>query len=89
MNKPPLPSAQKTLFQTTDADLAAYLCARAYPLIDVDGLSPTPRFSFPPDAERSATAYYHDAAISAKSLLQAVRHIHQFTANRGSQPLHA
>jgi hypothetical protein len=84
---------QKTFFQTKDADLAAYLCARAYPIMGLESHSSATLFSFPREAELSATAYYQNASISAKSLLSAVRKLHQLTTNqlttnRGLKPLH-
>ncbi len=63
------------LFQTSDSDLATYLYARAYRLIDVWRVSDLPVFVFPEDAQLSAQAFYHGASVPAKDLLHASRQI--------------
>jgi hypothetical protein len=68
-------------FQTSDSDLATYLYARAYPLVDVWRVSDLPVSVFPQDAQLSAQAFYHGASVPAKDLLHASRQIQSIERN--------
>ena len=71
-------------FETIDLDLAAYLVARAYPVLCVTGDHESPCFQFPPNAALSAEAYYQGATVAAKTILYA---IHAIEKLRGGQQL--
>jgi hypothetical protein len=58
-------------FHTTNIDLAAYLFARAYPLLEIRRFDKLTIFSFPSEAALSAEAFYNGATVSAKNLLYA------------------
>ena len=63
----------KAAFQTADTDLATYLYARAYPLLEVKESDRQTIFKFPEEAALSAESFYHGATLSAKNLLYAAR----------------
>ena len=71
----------KTVFQTTDCALAAYLRARAYPLLRVDAIEDVIIFTFSSEAAPSAEAFYQGATISAKSLLYAAQQLEKLRKN--------
>ena len=71
----------KAEFQTTNTDLAAYLYARAYPLLGMEHIGERAVFTFPAEAALSAEAFYAGATIVAKNLLHAA-HILQSTTAR-------
>jgi hypothetical protein len=72
-------------FQTTDFDIAAYLHARAYPLLRIDKAGEVAVFSFPAEAALSVEAYYQGATVSAKLLLYAVRQIDYLRENTANE----
>jgi hypothetical protein len=64
-----------TMFQTTDSDLATYLFARSFSLLQVWKIGDLTAFVFPAAAELSARAYYQGACVPAKNLLHAARQL--------------
>lgn len=79
----PEPSARASqLFQTSDPDLAAYLCARAHHLVGVATVCPRPIFSFSADAALSAEAFHQGASICAKTLLNAFHRLNSVVRNQ-------
>jgi predicted TPR repeat methyltransferase len=69
------------MFKTTDADLAAYLYARAYPLLGNWTVGDLTIFAFPAEAAVSAEAFYEGATVPAKSLLHAVHRLESLGRN--------
>jgi hypothetical protein len=65
----------ETIFQTTDIDVAAYLNARAYPLLRIDQFGNASVFTFSAEAALGAEAFYQGASVSAKVLLHAARRL--------------
>jgi hypothetical protein len=65
----------KSVYQTTDSDLATYLYARAYPVLNISRVGEVALFTFPPEAALSAEAFYEGAAVSAKNVFAAARQL--------------
>lgn len=74
-------SSLQSCFQTTDFDVAAYLVARAYPLLRTDQMQESPVFTFSAEAGLGAEAFYSGATISAKLLLHAARRLQNMREN--------
>ncbi len=69
------------VFQTADVDAAAYLHARAYPLLRIDRVRDVPVFTFSSEAALGAEAFYQGATVSAKLLLHAARRLEYLRNN--------
>ena len=63
------------VFFTADVDLAAYLWARAYPVVDLRFPSYGCALGFPAEAASSAEAFYAGASVRAKDLFHAAREL--------------
>lgn len=62
-------------FQTADINLASYLYACSYPLLEIRFYRQRAVFQFPVEAVPSAEAFYEGASLPAKNLLYAARQL--------------
>lgn len=63
----------QSVFQTTDSDLAVYLCAEGNVLLGTVATEGRTVFLFPTEAALSADAYYNGASVSAKRFLYSLK----------------